>query len=74
MHEADDSAMLGGFDWRGFPVKEMGVLEIPDSAREMAEVALLVRGKLCKECGNMPVIKKDGCEFCTACGTIGACG
>jgi len=51
-------------------VKEMGVLEIPDSAREMAEVSLLVRGKL----GNMSVIKKDGCEFCTACGAIGACG
>ena len=31
-------------------------------------------GKLCKECGNSAVIRKDGCEFCTACGAIGACG
>jgi ribonucleoside-diphosphate reductase alpha chain len=67
-------AMLGVLDERGYPVKEMGVLEIPDSAREMAEVSLHVRGKLCKECGNQSVIKKDGCEFCTACGAIGACG
>jgi ribonucleoside-diphosphate reductase alpha chain len=67
-------AMLGVLDERGYPVKEMGVLEIPDSAREMAEVSLHVRGKLCKECSNMAVIKKDGCEFCTACGAIGACG
>jgi len=29
---------------------------------------------LCKECGNSAVIRKDGCEFCTACGAIGACG
>jgi ribonucleoside-diphosphate reductase alpha chain len=73
MHEGVDFAMLGVFDERGYSVKEMGV-EIPDSAREMAEVSLLVRGKLCKECSNLAVIKKDGCEFCTACGAIGACG
>ena len=31
-------------------------------------------GKQCKECGNYALIKKDGCEFCSACGAIGACG
>jgi ribonucleoside-diphosphate reductase alpha chain len=31
-------------------------------------------GKRCAECGNAAVIKKDGCELCTACGAIGACG
>ena len=30
--------------------------------------------KRCPECGNATVIRKDGCEFCTACGAIGACG
>jgi ribonucleoside-diphosphate reductase alpha chain len=74
MHEGGDFAMLGLLDARGYPVKEMGVLEIPDSAREIAEVSLLVRGKLCKECGNLAVVKKYGCEFCTACREIGACG
>jgi ribonucleoside-diphosphate reductase alpha chain len=31
-------------------------------------------GSRCPECGNHTVIHKDGCEFCTACGYIGACG
>ena len=30
--------------------------------------------KLCKECGAHSVIKKDGCDFCTNCGSIGTCG
>ena len=34
----------------------------------------VMKGKLCKECGNETVIKKDGCDFCTACGAVGACG
>ena len=34
----------------------------------------MLPGKQCMECGNTAVIKKDGCEFCTACGAIGACG
>jgi ribonucleoside-diphosphate reductase alpha chain len=68
-------AMLGVLDERGYPVSEMGVLEIPESDREptIAEYRPLA-GKRCAECGNATVIKKDGCEFCTACGAIGACG
>lgn len=31
-------------------------------------------GKACKECGAHAVIKKDGCEFCENCGSIGSCG
>lgn len=34
----------------------------------------MVAGKECKECGAHAVIKKDGCEFCTNCGSIGSCG
>jgi len=66
-------AMLGVLDERGYPVNEMGVLETPEDERERPTYKRLV-GKLCKECGNTAVIKKDGCEFCTACGAIGACG
>jgi ribonucleoside-diphosphate reductase alpha chain len=68
-------AMLGVLDERGYPIREMGVLEIPQSDREptIAEYRPLA-GKRCAECGNATVIKKDGCEFCTACGAIGACG
>ncbi|MGH8663757.1 MAG: adenosylcobalamin-dependent ribonucleoside-diphosphate reductase [Burkholderiales bacterium] len=66
-------AMLGVLDERGYPVDEMGVLEMPDDERGRTTYAR-VTGKRCKECGNSAVIKKDGCEFCTACGAIGACG
>jgi ribonucleoside-diphosphate reductase alpha chain len=70
-------AMLGVLDERGYPVSEMGVLEIPDDDRLEARGQAPFRqlhGKRCKECGNAAVIHKDGCEFCTACGAIGACG
>ena len=70
-------AMLGVLDERGYPLSEMGVLEIPEDdrmpVREGAAYRIL-RGKRCGECGNTAVIHKDGCEFCTACGAIGACG
>ena len=68
-------AMLGILDERGFPVTDMGVLEMPEEDSRGSDYALKpVHGKPCKECGNAAVIKKDGCEFCTACGAIGACG
>ena len=68
-------AMLGVLDERGYPIDEMGVLEIPEAAREReARNLQILPGKRCLECGNSAVIRKDGCEFCTACGAIGACG
>ncbi|MBM3394646.1 MAG: adenosylcobalamin-dependent ribonucleoside-diphosphate reductase [Betaproteobacteria bacterium] len=67
-------AMLGVLDERGYPVKEMGVLEIPDDDRAPSQTGALLVGKRCPECGNTAMIRKDGCEFCTACGAIGACG
>jgi len=66
-------AMLGILDEHGHPVNQMGVLQIPDGQIKPTTLKPLV-GKLCKECGNATLIKKDGCEFCTSCGAIGACG
>ena len=63
-------AMLGVLDEQGYPVREMGVLENPASGRASVELA----GRPCPECGNPTVIKKDGCDFCTACGFVGQCG
>jgi ribonucleoside-diphosphate reductase alpha chain len=34
----------------------------------------VMAGKKCPECGAHAVIRKDGCEYCTECGHIGACG
>lgn len=31
-------------------------------------------GKQCPECGSHNMIRKDGCDYCTACGQLGACG
>jgi ribonucleoside-diphosphate reductase alpha chain len=36
--------------------------------------AKVMQGSLCTECGNYTVIRKDGCDFCTACGAVGSCG
>jgi ribonucleoside-diphosphate reductase alpha chain len=74
-------AMLGILDEDGYPVEPMGMVE----TEEAENVVLLRRavgametieaaGKRCEECGNYAVIKKDGCDFCTACGAIGSCG
>jgi ribonucleoside-diphosphate reductase alpha chain len=66
-------AMLGILDEHGYPVQQMGVLEIPEGQIKPTGIKPVV-GKMCKECGNATLIKKDGCEFCTSCGAIGACG
>ncbi|MFA6119984.1 MAG: adenosylcobalamin-dependent ribonucleoside-diphosphate reductase [Sideroxydans sp.] len=66
-------AMLGILDEHGYPVRQMGVLEIPEGQIKPTTIKPIV-GKVCKECGNATLIKKDGCEFCTSCGAIGACG
>ncbi len=63
-------AMLGVLDEQGFPVRDMGVLETPREADSNTPLA----GRPCPECGNPTVIKKDGCDFCTACGYVGQCG
>ena len=71
-------AMLGILDEDGFPLDDMGVMvehEADRAARKSAGAILPARpGKPCRECGNRAVIRKDGCDFCTACGAVGACG
>ncbi|GAB2181806.1 hypothetical protein DLREEDagrD3_20290 [Denitratisoma sp. agr-D3] len=66
-------AMLGILDEHGYPTREMGILEVPGAAPEKGGVKVM-QGSLCSECGNMTVIRKDGCDFCSACGAVGACG
>ncbi len=63
-------AMLGVLDEKGYPLRDMGILESPRDANEPQ----LMQGKQCSECGNASVIRKDGCDFCTACGAVGTCG
>ncbi|WP_428505186.1 adenosylcobalamin-dependent ribonucleoside-diphosphate reductase [Roseateles sp.] len=66
-------AMLGVLDEQGLPLVEMGLLQAPQAARSAPGVALQAQaGKPCPECGNRTMIHKDGCDFCTACGYVGA--
>jgi ribonucleoside-diphosphate reductase alpha chain len=66
-------AMLGILDENGYPTREMGILESPDAKQPGGGVKVM-QGSLCAECGNMTVIRKDGCDFCSACGAVGSCG
>jgi ribonucleoside-diphosphate reductase alpha chain len=75
-------AMLGVLDERGFPIREMGVLESPGGAAHggigspgsQPGLARVQAGRPCPDCGNATLIHKDGCDFCTACGYVGQCG
>ena len=62
-------AMLGILDEEGYPVQAMGLLEAP-----VPGAAPKMKGLKCSECGNYAVIRKDGCDFCSACGWVGVCG
>ena len=63
-------AMLGILDETGMPLQQMGILQTPSGGTAAKPTA----GKLCNECGNHTMIRKDGCDFCTACGAVGSCG
>ena len=67
-------AMLGILDERGYPLANAGILAVPAGEREADLVHRVLPGRKCPECGNRSLIRKDGCEFCTACGHVGACG
>jgi ribonucleoside-diphosphate reductase alpha chain len=59
-------------DEEGFPLGAMGMLEAP-APRATGQLAPQA-GRPCPECGNATMIHKDGCDFCTSCGYVGACG
>ncbi len=46
----------------------------PAPAAPTAAGTGVMAGKKCPDCGAHAVIKKDGCEYCTQCGFVGACG
>lgn len=70
-------AMLGILDEEGYPIEPMGVLDLPEGVTPLHRAVgaqEVMPGKHCDNCGAYAVIRKDGCDFCTACGELGACG
>ena len=63
-------AMLGILGEDGLPLRQMGILEQQPGAGQ----ARVMAGAKCPECANTTLIRKDGCDYCTACGFTGVCG
>lgn len=55
---------------KGEPV---AALATPDATAAAVSTSTMAGAK-CPECGAHAMIRKDGCEFCTSCGHVGACG
>ncbi|MEI6414701.1 MAG: LAGLIDADG family homing endonuclease, partial [Pseudomonadota bacterium] len=72
-------AQLEILDEDGYPMEDMGLMEVvaADNAvplRRSVGAAEVMPGRRCLDCGNYSVIRRDGCDFCTACGATGGCG
>jgi len=63
--------MLGVLDAGGYPTAGSAVLWTDAPAPGAATQGT---GRTCPECGHPTLIRRDGCDFCTSCGHIGACG
>ncbi len=63
-------AMLGILREDGLPLTQAGLV----SDEPAKGSAPLMKGAACPECGNHTMIRKDGCDYCTACGYVGVCG
>ncbi|MSQ53785.1 MAG: adenosylcobalamin-dependent ribonucleoside-diphosphate reductase [Betaproteobacteria bacterium] len=67
-------AMLGILGADGLPLRQMGILDAPAAKAKNAGKNAVMAGARCPECGNNTMIRKDGCDYCTACGFTGVCG
>ena len=63
-------AMLGILREDGTPVTQAGLIE----EKAADGTTPVMKGMACPECGNHTMIRKDGCDYCTACGYVGVCG
>ncbi len=68
--------MTGAIHESTFLNDERGESDTNDASPESIALraAPTMLGRKCETCGANAVIRKDGCDFCTACGEIGACG
>jgi ribonucleoside-diphosphate reductase alpha chain len=68
-------AMLRILDERGYPLESSGILVEPagQSVRRSSGVEALP-GRQCPECHAMTLVRASGCDRCTTCNYVGACG
>lgn len=67
-------AMLGVLDKDGHPIQQLGYFHQEGAVAEGKGVKAMSGLKACPECALYTIVKRDGCEFCTACGHQGSCG
>lgn len=68
--------MLGMLDAEGWPVDgggELGARPAMGEGSAHSGAYLGTAGKKCRECGS-PMMRRDGCDYCTGCGAMGSCG
>jgi ribonucleoside-diphosphate reductase alpha chain len=65
--------VLGILDDDGRAIASSGILALPDAVKLIEHETAPVKGKVCPSCHAAAMIKRDGCEFCTACGHTGQC-
>ena len=65
--------VLGILDDEGRAIQSAGILALPDAVKVIEHETAPIKGKVCPSCHAAAMIKRDGCEFCTACGYTGQC-
>ncbi|MEG1833830.1 MAG: adenosylcobalamin-dependent ribonucleoside-diphosphate reductase [Burkholderiaceae bacterium] len=65
--------VLGILDDESRAIQSAGILALPDAVKVIQNETAPIKGKTCPSCGAAAVIKRDGCEFCSACGYTGHC-
>jgi len=65
--------VLGILDDEGRAIQSAGILALPDALKLIDHATAPIKGKVCPSCSAAAMIKRDGCEFCTACGFTGHC-
>jgi len=65
--------VLGILDDDGRAIVSAGILALPDAVKVIEHETPPIKGRVCPSCHAAAMIKRDGCEFCTACGYTGQC-
>jgi len=65
--------VLGLLDDDGRAIESVGILAVPERRRTIEHDHAPIKGKVCPGCGAAAVMRRDGCEICTAWGLTGTC-